>query len=198
MSTTTRFLTTGIVLGLAAGVFVGAGLLQPGRAAAVTPSTAPAVFSPGAVTGAPAAVSAVTKGGTTNVTAVSSGPAIAYPFLVGSPGVAPDHTIVVTGVGQADVQSDGSDRASAQRTALAAALADAKAQATEIASATGLSISGVLSVSAAVSPSYGVVPMAGSASGSGPTEPVTPVAPLPQPVYPQSLSVSVTVAYSVN
>ena len=194
MSITTRFLTTGIVLGLAAGVLVGAGLLQPGRAAAVTPSTAPTVFSPGAVAGAPAALPAVTTGGTTNATAVSSGSAIAYPFFVGSPGVAPDHTIVVTGVGQAGVQSDGSDRASAQKTALA----DAKAQATEIASATGLSISGVLSVSAAISPSYGVMPMAGSASGSGPSQPVSPVAPLPQPVYPQSLSVSVTIAYIVN
>ena len=66
--------------------------------------------------------------------------------------MAPDHTIVVTGVGQADIASDGSDQAAAQKTALAAALADAKTQADTIAADTGLTISGVLSVSASVSP----------------------------------------------
>ena len=48
------------------------------------------------------------------------------------------------------MKADGSNRAAAQKTALDAALADAKAQADAIATATGLSISGVLSVSAAV------------------------------------------------
>jgi uncharacterized protein YggE len=129
---------------------------------------------------------------------VSSGAAIAYPYFGGSPGIAPDHTIVVTGVGQTDMQSDGSDRAAAQKTALVAALADAKAQADAIATATGLAISGVLSVSASVAPSYGVMPMAGAVSGSGPNQPVPPVAPVPQPVYPQAISVSVTVAYRVG
>jgi hypothetical protein len=51
--------------------------------------------------------------------------AIAYPYFGGTPGVAPDHTIVVTGVGQADVQLDGSDRTAAQKSAIADALADA-------------------------------------------------------------------------
>jgi uncharacterized protein YggE len=123
--------------------------------------------------------------------------------------VAPDHTIVVTGVGQADVASDGSGQATAQKSALAAALADAKAQADTIASDTGLTISGVLSVSASVSAGYGVMPMAANGAtppcvvavpGSGPM--ATGQTNLPQPVcpptYQQTLSVSVTVEYSVR
>ena len=60
---------------------------------------------------------------------------------------------------QAELKSDGSNRAAAQKTALQAALSDIEAQAEVIASATGLSISGVLSVSASVS-NYGPVPYA--------------------------------------
>ena len=191
MSSTSRFLGTGAALGLAVGLLVGLGLAQPGRAAATTPSSAPTLPSGGAAIGAPAAAPVATIG----ASVASSGTAIAYPYFPGSPGIAPDHTIVVTGVGQADMRSDGSGRAAAQQTALAAALADARAQAAEIASATGLSISGVLSVSASVSP-YGPVPYAVAAPGGGPTLPVTPPT-VPQPVYPQTLSVSVTVAYRV-
>ena len=108
------------------------------------------------------------------------------------------------------MQSDGSDQAAAQKSALAAALADAKTQADAIASDTGLTISGVLSVSASVSPDYGVEPMVanGSSTGACPAikpsatgevfpEPVCPPA-LPQPVYQQTISVSVTVEYSVG
>jgi uncharacterized protein YggE len=117
---------------------------------------------------------------------------------------------VITGVGRADLKSDGSDRAAAQKIALKAALADAKAQADTIAANTGLTISGVLSVSASVSPSYGVEPMVtnGAATppcvvavpGGGPM--ATGKTTLPQPVcpptYQQTLSASVTVEYSVR
>jgi uncharacterized protein YggE len=124
-----------------------------------------------------------------------AGAAIAYPYFGGTTGIAPDHTIVVTGVGQADMKSDGSNRAAAQKTALAAALADAKTQADAIASATGLSIAGVLSVNASVSP-YGVaMPMLASPDSA-------PNAPVPAPgktvVSPEVLGVSVTVAYRVS
>ncbi len=205
MSTASRFLGVGVVLGLAAGLLVGVGLNQPGRAAAAAPSAAPGSASSGVATGAPDAVPVITTGGGT---VSSSGTAIAYPYFGGSPGVAPDHTIVVTGVGQADLQSDGSNQAAAQKTALAAALADAKTQADAIASDTGLSISGVLSVSASVSPGYGVMPMTGAVTppcvvavpGSGPL--ATAKTTLPQPVcpptYQQTLSVSVTVEYRVG
>jgi len=122
--------------------------------------------------------------------------------------VAPDHSIVVTGVGQADLASDGSNQAAAQKTAIAAALADAKTQADTIAADTGLSISGVLSVSASVSPGYGVMPMVANGAGT-PTcveppvsAPANGTTTLPQPVcpptYQQTLSVSVTVEYSVR
>jgi hypothetical protein len=92
----------------------------------------------------------------------------AYPYFAGSPGLAPDHTIVVTGVGQADLASNSSDQAAAQRIALAAALADAKTQADTIAADTGLTISGVLSVSASMSPGYGVIPMVTNGAATPP------------------------------
>ena len=204
MSTRSRLLGVGVALGLAAGLLVGVGLTGPGRAAAAAPSVAPGVPSSGIAIGAPAAVPVITTGGGT---ASLSGSAVAYPYLGGSPGVAPDHTIVVTGVGQADLKSDGSNQAAAQKTALAAALADAKVQADTIAADTGLTISGVLSVSASVSPGYGVEPMVTNGAGM-PTciEPLPAPAngktTLPQPVcpptYQQTLSVSVTVEYRVR
>ncbi len=161
----------------------------------------------------------VTSGGTNTATATSSGPDIvSYPSFAGSPGLAPAHTIVVTGVGQATMPSDGSDLAAAQNTAIAAALADAKAQADAIASDTGLTISGVLSVSVSVSPSYGVLPPVSYGSGtsacippamgepSASGEPVAPqasgmtVVPQPAcvPVYRPTVSASVTVEYHIG
>ena len=207
MTTRSRLLGVGVALGLAAGLLVGVGLAGPGRAAAAAPSTAPTYASggAGAVTPGVSGTTTVTTGGGT---VASSGSAIAYPYVAGSPGVAPDHSIVVTGVGQADLASDGSNQAAAQKTAIAAALADAKTQADTIAADTGLSISGVLSVSASVSPGYGVMPMVANGAGT-PTCVEPPVsAPangstnLPQPVcpptYQQTLSVPVTVEYSVR
>jgi Protein of unknown function (DUF541) len=216
MSTTQRFFGAGIALGLAGGLLVGVGLAQPGRAVAITPSSAPTAHSDAAAVGAPAGLPTVTSGGGSTGTAVAAtGTAIAYPYYGGSPGIAPDHTIVVTGVGQANMQSDGSDRSAAQKSALATALADAKAQADTIATDTGLTISGVLSVSAWVSPGYGIVPMAGAASGPNqPTCVPVPGAPAtgpqptakplvesvcpPEPTYQQTLGVSVTVEYRVG
>jgi Protein of unknown function (DUF541) len=200
MSTPSRFLGIGVVLGLTAGLLVGVGLAQPGRASAASPSPLLPVVSGGVTVGAPGALPAVTTGGTTTIQSgtAQAGTAIAYPYFGGTPRVAPDHTIVVSGVGQADMKSDGSNRAAAQKGALADALADARSQADAIAAATGLSISGVLSVSASVSPCYGVMPMAGSTTGSGPNQPVPPIAPVPVPSYPQTLGVSVTVEYSVR
>jgi hypothetical protein len=205
VSTASRFLGVGVTLGLAAGLLVGVGLTQPGGAAAAAPWVAPSVLSGGGVAGAPGAFPPITTGGDI---VTSSGMAIAYPYVGGSPGVAPDHTIVVTGVGQADLASDGSDRAAAQKSALAVALADAKAQADVIAADTGLTISGVLSVSALVSPGYGVMPMMGAVTpscvepmpGSGPLASGKTTMPQPvcPPVYQQTLSVSVTVEYRIG
>jgi len=212
MSTTSRFLGVGVALGLAAGLLVGMGLTQPGRATASTPTAAPRIGSDG-VAAAPVSA-AVTSGGSSGTASVSSGPAIApYPFFAGSPGLAPDHTIVVTGTGQADLSAGASNQAAAQKTAIAAALADAKAQADAIAADAGLTISGVLSVSASVpSAGYGVEPPPISNGSSGPAcIPVAMGAPsasagtvvplpacLPQPVYQQTLSVSAAVEYSIK
>ena len=133
-----------------------------------------------------------------------SGFAIAYPYPVypGSPGLAPDHTIVVTGIGRADVRTDTSDRPSAQRGALDAAMADAKGQADAVARAAGVTITGVLSVSVSSGEPY-AVPMAAGADGSAPgtTPGGTPnIAPGPVPVGPTApqLVVSVTVAYRIS
>ncbi len=210
MSSAPRYLGGGVTLGLAAGLLVGGGLLPPGRATAAGPSAVPAAQVNSAAGGAAGAAPAVTAGGTTVV--AQAGSAIAYPYFAGAPGIAPDHSIVVTGVGQADLASDGSDRAAAEQRALDAALADAKGQATAIAAVTGLSISGVLSVSATVSPAYEPLPLAGSASGGAAATPVPPVrgatgsgvplstlpAPVAPHIYPQTLSVAVTVEYGVG
>jgi hypothetical protein len=173
----------------------------PSGAGAAGPAGAPA----GAVVGAAAQV----VGGTgTTGAAISGGgastAAIAYPYpgYPGASGVAADHTIVVTGAGDAAIKADGSNWASAQRSALAAALADAKAQADLVAQATGVTIKGVLSVSVANGQTY-IYPMVAGAEGSAPgTVPggttVTPPGPaLVQPVAPR-LEVSVTIAYQIG
>jgi hypothetical protein len=206
MSSQPRFLLLGTtVTTLVLGLVIGAGAVFASGAS--TPSKAPSP-APSAVAGVPSVLvpsttDTISVGGmvTGTGTAVGtsgtalSGAAIAYPYFGGTPGIAPDHTIVVTGIGQADMKSDGSNRAAAQKTALAAALADAKTQADAIASATGLSISGVLSVNASVSP-YGVaMPMVATPDSA-------PNAPVPAPgktvVSPEVLGVSVTVAYRVG
>jgi hypothetical protein len=185
-------IVTTAVVGFVIGLTVGAGAAL---AQSPSPSTVP-MESMG-----PAAQPPSTGADTSGTTLVTSGggesgaagSAIAYPVYAGTPGVAPDHTIVVTGAGQAEMKGNGSNRAAAEKAALAAALADAKAQADAIAKATGLTLSGVLSVSASVSP-YGVVmPMA-------PTEGSTPGVPAPDSIVasPQVLGVSVTVAYQVG
>jgi hypothetical protein len=128
---------------------------------------------------------------------VASG-AIAYPFpgYAGINGVAPDHTIVVVGSGQAPLKSDGSDRASAERVAVAAALLDARALADSAARAAGVSITGVSSISISVGESYiGVIPMTGGAEPN--IAPGAPAVPAPTPAAPE-LSVTVTVAYRIG
>jgi len=140
---------------------------------------------------------ATSGGGTTNA-------AMAYPFpgYTGTSGVAADHTIVVTGVGDAPIKADGSNRAAAQRTALTSALADAKAEADLVAEATGVTIHGVVSVSVASGQTY-VYPMMAGVDGSAPgASPggATVVPPVPggaQSIAPR-FEVSVTVAYQIG
>jgi hypothetical protein len=172
--------------------------------AAVAPG-APAV-APGIVGSGPAT--------STGAGVASSGSAIAYPYYGGAPAVAPEHTIVVTGYGQATMAADGADRSKAQSKALAAALADAREQADAIAKATGVTITGVYSVSAsgggygyavpmavngstgaAVPPVVTTDPSAGTVAGGAPATP-----PEPAPGAPTTLDfgMSVTVAYSIS
>jgi len=181
-------------------------------AAARSAKTVASGAGAGVPTGTPdaAAIGAPAQaGGGTGLTGTSDGgtasnAAIAYPYpgYPGSSGVAPDHTIVVTGVGNAALTADGSNRSTAQRTALAAALADAKAQADLVAQATGVTIKGVLSVSVSTGQAFAYPIMAGlegSAPGTAPDgTTVTPPAPgIVRPAAPQ-LEVSVTVAYQIG
>jgi hypothetical protein len=197
LGTTATALVFGLVIG--AGAVLASGANTPSKA----PSPAPSAVIVAPSTFVPSTTDTTSVGGmatATGTTIGSAGPAvagaaIAYPYYGGTPGIAPDHTIVVTGVGQADMKSDGSNRAAAQKSALAAALADAKAQADVIASATGLSISGVLSVNTSVSP-YGVVMPMVATPDSAPNAPVP--APGKTVVSPEVLGVSVTVAYRVG
>ncbi len=191
MSISRRFTGIGLALGLAVGLLVGAGAVlaqSPGPSAGAV--VAPSISA----TGVPIGPSAMAGSGS-----AATGTAIAYPYPIygGSPGIAPDHTIVVTGVAQGGVAPDGSDRAAAQKSALVAALADAKAQATVIAATVGVSITRVVSVSASVGP-FGPMPLAaggGSVQTPGQSAPV----PVPPPsVWPSQLSVSVTVVYGIN
>jgi Protein of unknown function (DUF541) len=201
MSTSSGFLGFGLALGLAAGLLGGVALAGPAHVAATGPSPTPTATPPSVSVGAPWALPAV---GVSGPGVAQSGTGIAYPYFGGTPGLAPDHTIVVTGVGEANMTSDGSDRTAAEKTAIAAALADAKTQADAIARATGLTISGVLSVSASVSPS-GPVPLPASGSTgvicSPPALPAPSGKVIPQPgcppVYRSTLDAAVTVEYRV-
>ena len=144
-------------------------LLLAGCAAAgsAAPATAPAA----APAYRPSARSICAPGGGTS-SASASNAAIAYPYPVfgGSSGLAPDHELVVSGSGTATMKADGSDRATAQRTALAAAVADAKSQAEAAAGDAGVTLGGVVSMSVSVGGGYvGVMPM--GASGSPDTAP---------------------------
>jgi hypothetical protein len=180
-------------------VTVGSG---PSGTTALAPSDATEVGPTGVATSGGGVVSS--GAGVVSPGVGGSVPAIAYPYPIypGSPGVAPDHTIVVTGVGRADVKADLSDQAGAQRDALQAALADARAQADVVARAAGVTITGVLSVSVSSGGAY-AMPMAAGAAGSTPG--AVPggapnIAPVPVPMEPtvQQLVVSVTVAYRIS
>ena len=147
--------------------------------------------------GRPLAGSDATGSGGAAGGSVASG-AIMYPYsgYAGITGVAPDHTIVVVGSGQAALKGDGSNRAAAQTTALAAALADARALANGAAAAAGVSITGVSSISVSVGESYvGVLPMNGVAQPN--SLPGGPAIAFPSPA-PAQLSVTVTVAYAIS
>ena len=189
MTTRRPFVIATAALGLAVGLALGAGTVlaqDPHPAATVSAAVAPGV----APTLPPTPQPIITGGG------AAVGTAIAYPYYGGTPGVAPDHTIVVTGQGDSTLAADGSDRAAAEKVAIDAAIADAKVQADAIAHGTGLTITGVLSVSASLSP-YGPVPLGIVVPAPGvPTNGTTQAQP---PVVAQeSLTASVTVAYIVR
>jgi uncharacterized protein YggE len=195
MTSARQLFLVGISLGLTGGLLVGSGPLSAARSAAPSaaltgPMTAPAPIAP--PTAAAGASGIAGSGG-----AAASGSGVAYPAFTGTTGLAPDHTIVVTGSGQATVRADGANRAAAERSALAQAVADARSQAEAIAAASGLQLRGVLSVSASVSPFYPPMPYAGGLdNGSGPALPGAPA----QTTAPaaQFLYASVTVLYQVT
>jgi hypothetical protein len=183
-----------------------AGIVLVGLASAGCGAVASAA-APGSPSAA-GSVRAPTSGGTTDppilpITGISAsggaaGPSSGYPVLgyQGLPGLAPDHTIVVTSTSQAAVEGDFSNRVAAQHAALTAALADSRAQADIVAAATGSGIRGVLSVNVTTSQNFpGPVP-AGVVTGPAPSRGA------PQSIQPfpsfQMIAVTVTVAYSID
>jgi hypothetical protein len=147
--------------------------------------------------GAPTAVGADMSGLTTGGT----GSAIAYPYPIfgGTPGVAPDHSILVTGTSQSPMKADRSNAAAAERTALGAALDEAKKRADEVAAATGVTIQGVLSVSVSVGQGW-IAPMGIESPGATTVPPAAGSAPAPAPATPNTveMGVTVTVAYQIT
>jgi uncharacterized protein YggE len=127
-----------------------------------------------------------------------------YPGFGGSAGLAPDHELVVSGTGWASVKVDLSNRASAQRDALAAALADAKSQAVAAASDAGVTLGGVVSLSVSVGGNYavpiGVVesPVTGPSTGGATAVPPATTGSAPNEPTTEQLEVTVTVAYSIS
>jgi Protein of unknown function (DUF541) len=150
--------------------------------------------APTSAGGGAAAGTAGTTGGV-----VSSGIAYPYPIYGGSPGVAPDHSILVTGTGQAELKSDGSNRATAERTALSAAVADAKNRADDVAAATHVTIQGILSVSVSVGQAW-ISPVAIESPGGPAVPPTSGSVRAPAPAVPAApqLQVTVTVAYTIG
>ena len=139
----------------------------------------------------------------------SASMAIAYPYpgLGGSAGLAPDHELVVSGTGWATVKADLSDRTTAQRSALAAALADAKQQAQAAAADAGVTLGGVISMSVSVGGGYalpmGVIEAPDTAPSGGGTTSVPPVPPVqagsaPSTPTSEQLEVTLTVAYTIS
>lgn len=174
----------------------------------VQPSTSPVGGTPSAVAPEAPAVGQLDRAamsGTSSGSAPNAAVAYSYPILGGSPGLAPDHELVVSGTGTATMKADGSDRSTAQRTALAAAIADARSQAQGAAGDAGVTLGAVVSMSVSVGGGYvDVMPM--GASGAPETAPssggtaIPPVAGGTVPSSPttEQLVVSVTVAYSIS
>lgn len=158
---------------------------------------APAIGAPaaGALDGTAAAGSAATGSGFAGPGVVSTAPNMAFPYpgYPGVPGLAPDHTIVVTGTGSAPLPADGSNRAAAEKAALAAALDDAATQAAAIAAATHSTLGAVISVSASIGQNwYGIMPMGAATPGQGSSTGSPTIVP-----GPGALGASVTVEYRI-
>jgi Protein of unknown function (DUF541) len=186
-----------LVLALAAAPLVAACGTASGASPASPTKGAAVEATPSSASGATTSQTSGGAGVATSATAI----AYPYPVYPGTPGLAPDHTIVVTGFGQAPLAADGSNRAAAQQAALKAALADAKAQADTVAKTTGVTIRGVLSVSVSSSQGYccpmplaggGAAPNASSSAPGGPTVVGPPTSPT------QEFDVTVTVQYRIG
>jgi uncharacterized protein YggE len=129
-----------------------------------------------------------------------------YPVFGGSAGLAPDHELIVSGTGTATMQADGSDRAAAQRTALAAAMADAKSQAEAAATDAGVSLGGVVSLSVSIGGGYigvmgtgeAVPPVPVNSTGLATAVPPVSAGTAPSAPTTEQLEVTVTVAYGMS
>ena len=193
----------GLVVGLAVGATVLAGHVPSGSA----PGTAVATVAPSQAAGSGIAASGTVAAGSTGVAIAQPAPAIAYPYwgYPGAPTVAPDGTIVVSGSGSAALPENASAqaRSAAEKSAVVAALADARTRAQDVAGAAGLTLGSVYSISVEVAPSgpivYPMMGAGGSSSGSSPAgSPTVPQSVPPVRSGPIEVAASVTVAYRIG
>lgn len=138
---TSRLAFLGLSVVLVAAGCAAASTPSPAVSPASNGSAAPAMGASAVAPGVPttidsasSATSAASGGAAGSAGSAGAGAAALYPYpgFAGTPGLAPDHTIVVAGSGQAMMKTDLSDRAKAERSAIDAALADARAQATAV------------------------------------------------------------------
>lgn len=165
---TTALAAVVLVAGCAAAAPASAPTSQPGTQPSTLVATAQTGSTGQAVAGPPA-LATVSGGGSGQATS-TAGIAYPYPVYGNAPGLAPDQTIVVSGTGTATLKDASADRTSAERTALTAALADARSQAEIVASATGVKLGTIVSVSVSSSGGwFAPLPMesnTGAANGS--------------------------------
>jgi hypothetical protein len=208
-------LSTRILASALAGLLIG--LVMGGSAVAVRFTTSPTTGASStnaanyATGGGSIAAGAAGQGGVTTGADFGQADATAelaiYPYFCcypAQPSPAPDHTIVVSGIGTAQVATNASAalRAAAEHSSLVAALAQADARARDVAAVAGLTLQGIVSVAVNVGPGEPIAyPMMGGAQSGGNTTPQSPPVTKPgAPITPSSMlvAVSVTVMYRIG
>jgi hypothetical protein len=184
------------ITALAVGWSAGTAAASSGSRSTASP-TGGSPLVPGVAVGAPGGNGSVALVQSAGGASVSAGTAsgVAYPIPgYGSLGVAPEGTILADGSGTSPMKADGSDRATALKTATDAALADAHARALAAAGAMGVGLKEIYSLSVTSNDSYTyatpnclVPPIVPIPDQGGPTGPGAAASAVPVPVSPTAI-----------